>query len=151
MPVDCTESESEEEGAEEEENEEDEPPAKRTRRGSKSAAAAPSRKGNKGEKKAATSPRKSPGQKRKKAEPKARKKNDALKKDKPRRAGMLIPIENIEPLDKDPTFETRLACSTVFDSLVCLLSLQGFQNGLKQVSANERVGGCDKLSLFVVS
>ena len=29
------------------------------------------------------------------------------KKDKPRRAGVLIPNENIKLLEKDPTFETR--------------------------------------------
>ena len=56
-------------------------------------------------------PTKSPGRKRKAAEPKEKKerKKKALvaKKDKPRRAGVLIPIENIKLLEKDPTFETR--------------------------------------------
>lgn len=104
------ESESEEDAADEEE--EDEPPAKRTRRGSRSASTpSPANKGKRGQRKSVTTPPKSPGRKRKPAEPKAKKeikkKAVAEKKDKPRRAGVLIPIENIELLEKDPTFETR--------------------------------------------
>ena len=41
-------------------------------------------------------------------EKKERKKKALVaKKDKPRRAGVLIPNENIKLLEKDPTFETR--------------------------------------------
>ena len=105
-----TESESEEEAADDEE--EDEPPAKRTRRGSRSTSTpSPVKKGKRGQRKSVTTPPKSPGRKRKPAEPKAKKekktKAAAEKKVKPRRAGVLIPNENIELLEKDPTFETR--------------------------------------------
>ena len=100
--------ESEEEAADEEE---DEPPAKRTRRGSRSASIpSPSKKGKRGQRKSVTTSPKSPGRKRKPAEPKTkkeRKKKAVADKEKPRRAGMLIPNENIELLESDPTFETR--------------------------------------------
>lgn len=108
------EPESEEEATdeEEEEEEEDEPPAKRTRRGSRSAStSSPAKKGKRGQMKSVTTPPKSPGRKRKPAEPKAKKERKkkaiADKKEKPRRAGVLIPNENIELLENDPTFGTR--------------------------------------------
>ena len=109
----CTYVESDHESEEEavDEEEEDEPPAKRTRRSSRSASIpSPSKKGKTGQRKGVTTPAKSPGRKRKPAEPKAkkeRKKKAVTDKEKPRRAGVLIPNENIELLESDPTFETR--------------------------------------------
>ncbi|XP_015763135.1 PREDICTED: ankyrin-1-like [Acropora digitifera] len=98
--------EEEEEG--EEEEEEEEPPAKRTRRRSKASTSPPAKKGRK---KGAATTSKSPGRKRKAADPKPPKakktKEVKAKKEKPRPAGVLIPNQNIELLEKDPTFETR--------------------------------------------
>lgn len=113
-----------EEADEEEEEEEEEPPAKRTRRRSKASTSPPAKKRTK---KGAATATKSPGRKRKAADskpPKAKKSKEVKeKKEKPRPAGVLIPNENIELLEKDPTFETRYA------------KLKFMEDGIRELSA----------------
>lgn len=121
----------EEDEPDEDEPDEDEPPAKRTRQGSKAALTpTPPKKGRRGQKKTTPTPKKSPGQKRKSAQSKPKKekkKKDVVeKKEKPRRAGVLIPNEDIELLEKDPTFETRFVDKNFLNCLfhVYIISLK---------------------------